>query len=81
MCVQMVVVVTVMEAEVALELIQLRDEVKMCSYKDVHVMWNILNGIDTNIPSPKSTATKRRSCWSTRILFWSNHKWAPSSFP
>lgn len=57
-------------------LLQLRDEVKMCSYRDVHVMWNILIGIDTNnIPAPKSTAaTKRRSYWSWRVI------WAPSSF-
>lgn len=78
-----------MEAEVAVGLIQMvyysfRDEVKMCSYKDVHVIWNILNGIDTNIPAPKSTVTTRRSYWSWRVLFWSNHKWGlppPSPSP
>lgn len=57
--------------------LQLRDEVKMCSYKDVHVMWNILNGMDANIPAPKptrtTTTTKRRSFWSWRVLFWSNN--------
>ncbi|KAH7860074.1 hypothetical protein Vadar_008879 [Vaccinium darrowii] len=58
------------------DLLQLRDEVKMCSYKDVHVMWNILNGMDANIPAPKptrTTTTKRRSFWSWRVLFWSNN--------
>ncbi|CAK8564054.1 unnamed protein product [Lathyrus sativus] len=62
-------------------LLNLRDEVEMCGYKDVEVMWNMLSLSLTHEPMKTAKGTKpkfprRSSCkqrLNSRFLFWTNH--------
>ncbi|KAI4335309.1 hypothetical protein L6164_013969 [Bauhinia variegata] len=62
-------------------LLKLRDDVQMCGYRDVEVMWNMLSraraeemrGATTtrSTVTPPKNLRKQRSIW--RIFFWTNH--------
>ncbi|WJX96535.1 hypothetical protein P8452_77729 [Trifolium repens] len=62
-------------------LLSLRDDVEMCGYKDVEIMWNMLSLSITpeTMETPQSNIKKklpRRSCkqrFNSRIFFWTNH--------
>lgn len=62
-------------------LLNLRDDVKMCGYRDVEVMWNMLSSSLTTESTETARSTKRkklsqRNCKqrsNSRLLFWSNH--------
>jgi hypothetical protein len=62
-------------------LLKLRDDVQMCTYQDVQVMWNMLSGSQANdVSSAKPVAQplqlesskQRRISW--RLVFWSNRR-------
>ncbi|GAU34767.1 hypothetical protein TSUD_205710 [Trifolium subterraneum] len=63
-------------------LLNLRDDVEMCGYKDVEIMWNMLSlSIRTpeRMETPRSNIKQklpRRSCkqrFNARLFFWTNH--------
>ncbi|XP_058729294.1 uncharacterized protein LOC131601478 [Vicia villosa] len=61
-------------------LLNLRDEVEMCGYKDVEVMWNMLSLSLTHEPIKTARSSKpkflRGGCkqrLNSRLLFWTNH--------
>lgn len=62
-------------------LLNLQDEVEMCGYKDVEIMWNMLSLSLTHEPMKTARTTKpkfpRGSSYkqrlNSRFLFWTNH--------
>ncbi|XVE85626.1 hypothetical protein DITRI_Ditri17bG0105300 [Diplodiscus trichospermus] len=65
-------------------LLKLQDDVKMCGYKDVQVMWNLLNtsqlkqiGAATTAVSQSRKCSKQRPSWIA--FFWPNQRATASS--
>ncbi|XP_045811882.1 uncharacterized protein LOC123906077 [Trifolium pratense] len=62
-------------------LLNLRDDVEMCGYKDVEIMWNMLSLSITpeRMETPRNNIKQklpRRSCkqrFNSRLFFWTNH--------
>jgi len=62
-------------------LLKLRDDVQMCGYRDVEVMWNMLNvslqhdqmeaARSSNNAEFRKRGCKQRSI--SRVLFWTSH--------
>lgn len=63
-------------------LVKLRDDVQMCGYRDVEVMWNMLSismqpqpletaARSTNLKLPNRGCKQRSSLW--RLFFWISH--------
>ncbi|KAK4564622.1 hypothetical protein RGQ29_006625 [Quercus rubra] len=74
-------------------LLKLRDDVQMCAYKDVQVMWKILSGSqidqqmanaaaaaksETTVAQPLKRNKKRRPFG--KLFFWNNHRGTSSLF-
>ncbi|XWS69518.1 hypothetical protein CRYUN_Cryun04dG0185500 [Craigia yunnanensis] len=66
-------------------LLKLQDDVKMCRYKDVQVMWNMLNtsqikqieAAATTAVSQSRKCSKQRTYWMA--FFWLNERTTSSS--
>ncbi|XWS22986.1 hypothetical protein CRYUN_Cryun29cG0082500 [Craigia yunnanensis] len=65
-------------------LLKLQDDVKMCGYKDVQVMWNLLNtsqvkpiGAATTPVSQSRKCSKQSPSWMA--FFWPNQRATASS--
>ncbi|KAK2358688.1 hypothetical protein QL285_095850 [Trifolium repens] len=62
-------------------LLSLRDDVEMCGYKDVEIMWNMLSLSITpeTMETPRSNIKKKlprrsgKQRFNSRIFFWTNH--------
>lgn len=71
-------------------LLKLRDDVKMCAYNDVQVMWNMLSqsphkelkqatAAAANTQPRNSKCSKHRWRFTWRFPFWSDHTTSNSS--
>ncbi|CBI19418.3 unnamed protein product, partial [Vitis vinifera] len=52
-------------------LLKLRNDVRTCEYRDVHVMWEMLNGTETELgrsPERSTGNSKKRTYW--KIIEW-----------
>ncbi|KAL6292467.1 hypothetical protein ACE6H2_000609 [Prunus campanulata] len=72
-------------------LLKLQDDVQMCGYQDVQIMWNILSNAQREEmmimatttktqPAPKHNNKKQRQqqpSWSFKTFFWTSHAKSP----
>uniref|UniRef100_A0A2N9ILF9 Uncharacterized protein n=1 Tax=Fagus sylvatica TaxID=28930 RepID=A0A2N9ILF9_FAGSY len=63
-------------------LLKLRDDVQMCGYKDVQVMWKMLSGsqqeqmaaAETTVTTTQPLKRIKQRQLSWRVLFWTNNR-------